>query len=35
MVTDTAKYIAGKKGLPLVSLPTALSVDAFLPGLPV
>ncbi len=29
LVTDAAKYIAGKKHLPLVSLPTALSVDAF------
>jgi glycerol-1-phosphate dehydrogenase [NAD(P)+] len=30
LAVDTAKYLAVKKGLPLVSLPTALSVDAFL-----
>ncbi len=29
LVVDAAKYIAGNKRLPLVSLPTALSVDAF------
>ncbi len=30
LAVDTAKYLAVKKSLPLVSLPTALSVDAFL-----
>lgn len=30
LVADTAKYISAKTGLPLVVLPTALSVDAFL-----
>lgn len=30
LAVDTGKYIAVKRGLPLVSLPTALSVDAFL-----
>jgi glycerol-1-phosphate dehydrogenase [NAD(P)+] len=30
LATDTAKYVAAKKVLPLVSLPTALTVDAFL-----
>jgi glycerol-1-phosphate dehydrogenase [NAD(P)+] len=30
LVVDTAKYIAVKRNLPLVVLPTALSVDAFL-----
>lgn len=29
LAADTAKYVAVKKGLPLVCLPTALSVDAF------
>ncbi|MCP4757468.1 MAG: iron-containing alcohol dehydrogenase [Proteobacteria bacterium] len=29
LVADAAKYIAGKKRLPLISLPTTLSVDAF------
>ncbi len=30
LAVDTGKYLAIKRGLPLVSLPTALSVDAFL-----
>ncbi len=30
LATDAAKYLATERGLPLVSLPTALSVDAFL-----
>jgi glycerol-1-phosphate dehydrogenase [NAD(P)+] len=30
LAADAAKYIAAKHGLPLVCLPTALSVDAFL-----
>ena len=30
LAVDTAKYLAVKNNLPLVSLPTALSVDAFL-----
>ncbi len=30
LAADAAKYLAAKRGLPLVCLPTALSVDAFL-----
>jgi len=30
LAVDAAKYVAVKKGLPLVSIPTAISVDAFL-----
>ena len=30
LVADTAKYLAFKSGLPLIVLPTALSVDAFI-----
>ena len=30
LIVDTAKYLAARRGLPLVCLPTALSVDAFL-----
>jgi glycerol-1-phosphate dehydrogenase [NAD(P)+] len=30
LVVDAAKYVAVKKGLPLVGIPTAISVDAFL-----
>ena len=30
LAIDTAKYVAGKKGLPLIALPTILSTDAFL-----
>lgn len=30
LATDAAKYVAAEKDLPLVSLPTALTVDAFL-----
>jgi glycerol-1-phosphate dehydrogenase [NAD(P)+] len=29
LATDAAKYIAARRGLPLVCIPTALSVDAF------